>query len=162
MMRSVMLFGLALSLAAGTATAQDHPDFSGTWKLNQIKSDAAPGRGGQMGGPREITLTITQTADLLTIEQAMGQNSRKVEYKLDGSESTNPGMRGGESKSTAKWDGKSLVIETTATFDGPNGSMTVKTKEVRTLSDDGKTMTVTTTRDTQQGTRTSKTVFDKQ
>jgi hypothetical protein len=162
MMRSALLLGLALTLVGGTATAQDHPDFSGTWKLNAIKSDAMRGRGGQMGAPREILQTINQTADELTIEQEMGQNARKLTYHLDGTESTNAGMRGGESKSTAKWDGKKLVIETTATFEGPNGSMTMKSKEIRTLSDDGKTMTVTTTTESPRGTNTRKMVFDKQ
>ena len=162
MMRSALLLGLALTLVGGTATAQDHPDFSGTWKLNAIKSDAMRGRGGQMGAPRDIILTINQTADELNIEQEVGQNARKLTYYLDGRESTNAGMRGGESKSTAKWDGKKLVIETTATFEGQNGSMTMKSKEVRTLSDDGKTMTVTTTTESPRGTNTRKTVFDKQ
>ena len=78
MMRSALLLGLALALVGGTATAQDHPDFSGTWKLNPIKSDAMRGRGGEMGAPREIVLTINQTADELTIEQEMGQNARKL------------------------------------------------------------------------------------
>jgi hypothetical protein len=161
MMRSALLFGLALTLAAGTATAQDHPDFSGTWKLNLIKSDAAPGRGGQMGAPREVTITISQTATELTLEQSMGENTMKSTYFLDGRESTNANRRG-ETKSTAKWDGTSLVIQGTSTFEGPNGSMTIKTKEVRTLSDDGKTMTVTTTSESPRGTNTRKTVFDKQ
>jgi hypothetical protein len=161
MLRSALLFGLALSVAAGTAAAQDHPDFSGTWKINTIKSDAAPqGRGGQMN-MGNLTVTITQTATDLTIEQSMGENTMKSMYYLDGRESTNAGRRG-ETKSTAKWDGKSLVIEGTSTFEGPNGSMTIKSKEVRTLSDDGKTMTVTTTSESPRGTNTRKTVFDKQ
>jgi len=161
MMRSALLFGLALTLAAGTATAQDHPDFSGSWKLNLIKSDATPGRGGQMGAPREVTITISQTAEMLTLEQSMGENTMKSMYYLDGRESTNAGRRG-ETKSTAKWDGKNLVIQGTSTFEGPNGAMTIKTKEVRTLSDDGKTMTVTTTSESPRGTNTRKMVFDKQ
>ena len=42
------------------------------------------------------------------------------------------------------------------------GEMKVKTKEVRTLSEDGKTMTVVSTFTTPQGERTRKAVYDKQ
>jgi hypothetical protein len=43
---------------------------------------------------------------------------------------------------------------------GPNGEMTIKSKEVRSLAADG-TMVVETTRETPRGTRTSKLVFKK-
>jgi hypothetical protein len=115
-----------------------------------------------MGGMAMGPTTITQSATELVISMSMGEQSRKLTYALDGKESTNPGMRGGETKSKAHWDGNSLVIESSTTFNGPNGEMTVTSKEVRTLSDDGKTMTVTTTRTTSNGEQTRKTVFDKQ
>jgi hypothetical protein len=60
-------------------------------------------------------------------------------------------------KSTAKWEGSSLVIETTREFNG----MTITTKEVRTLSADGKTMTVDSTSQTPQGEVKRKVVYAK-
>jgi hypothetical protein len=102
--------------------------------------------------------TITQTATELTVSTPRGEQIVKLTYSLDGKETTNPGMRGGESKSKAHWDGNSLVIESTSTFN----EMTVTSKEVRTLSEDGKSMTVVTTRPTANGERTTKRVYDKQ
>ena len=157
----------AVVLAITSAVfAQKKPDFSGTWTLDRDKSEmpqmggggGRPGGGGQMG---DVIVTIKQTADTLTIEQKMGEmGTRTMNYKLDGSESVNPGMRGGEAKSTTKWDGDKLVTDTTQTMTGPNGEMTMKSKDVRSLDPDG-TMHVEVTRETPRGTSTSKLVFKK-
>jgi len=162
-MRRILLFlALAAIVSAAGATAQDHPDFSGTWKINVIKSDAAPaGRGGQQMDMSNLTLTITQTAELLTIVQSGLGPERTTTYYLDGRESTNAAMRG-EMKSTSKWDADKLVTDGSATMQTPNGERTVTIKEVRTLSKDGKTLTVSTTTDSPMGARTQKRVFDRQ
>lgn len=141
--------------------AQKPPDFSGTWTLDASKSEM-PQMGGGMGGRSmgEMTVTIRQTADALTMDQKMGEMSRTTTYKLDGTQSTNQGMRGGEVKSTSKWDGDKLVTESTQTVNGPNGEMTIKAREVRSLAADG-TMVTETTRETPRGTSTSKLVFKK-
>jgi hypothetical protein len=164
-MRNAVLSLAALTVLATTVGAQAKPDFSGTWKRNAEKSDPmGGGMGGGGGGGAgaamaTATTVITQTADKLTLEIKMGEMSRSLAYTLDGKESVNPGMRGGEMKSIAKWDGANLVIESTAVM----GERTINSKEVRSLSADGKTMTVTTTRPGQDGTeRTTKAVYDKQ
>jgi len=161
MRRTLLFLALAAMIPAAGATAQDHPDFSGTWKINLIKSDAPPSRGGQQMDMSGLTLTITQTAEVLTIVQAGMGPERTTTYYLDGRESTNAAMRG-EMKSTSKWDGDQLVTDGSATMQTPNGERTVTSKEVRSLSKDGKTMTVTTTTESPMGTRTRKTVFDRQ
>lgn len=148
-----------LTLVAAPLTAQN-PDFSGTWKLNTEKSDPAPGRGGGMMGMGD--LKITQSGGKLVIEMSMGERSRTMTYNLDGSESRNPGMRGNEMVTKSHWDGQTLVTEGENTITTPNGEMTVKTKEVRSLSADGKTMTVVATSTTPRGERTRTTVYDKQ
>ena len=164
-MRTSLLTLTALATLAASAGAQAKTDFSGTWKRNAEKSDpmGGPGGGGGGGGMMaNATWTITQAADKITIALQAGEMNRTSTYSLDGKESVNPGMRGAEVKSTAKWEGASLVIESTQTMSGPNGDMTITSKEVRTLSEDGKTMTVVTTRTTPQGERTTKAVYDKQ
>src|ERR1041385_2757857 len=120
-----------------------HTICSRDWSSDVCSSDLAP-----------APTVITQTADKLTIETHFGDQVRTSTYNLDGSESTNPG-RGGDSKSKAHWDGASLVIETT----NASGSTS---KSVRSLSADGKTMTVVTTSQGQNGEQTRKTVYDKQ
>ena len=117
----------AAALAVTTmAFAQAKPDFSGTWTLDpaasQMGGGAAAG-GGRQGGGRGMggPMTVKQTADTLTVERTMGDNTITQTYKLDGSESKNTMMgRGGESMeqvSMAKWDGNKLVI-TTKTANG--------------------------------------------
>lgn len=157
--RILTVAALLTGLGSHTAVGQAAPNFSGTWKLNVEKSDPAGNMGGGGGGGgMSAPLTITQTATELVTEQTFGDQVRKATYYLDGRESTNPGMRGGESKSKARWDGQSLVIETTSMM----GENAVTTKVVRTLSEDGKMMTVVTTRPGRDGETTRKTVFDKQ
>jgi hypothetical protein len=152
------------TFAASPALAQGKVDFSGAWKMNVEKSDPMGGGGGGGGGGmmRDAVTTITQTATELTIVTKFGENSRTLTYKLDGSESVNSGMRGGETKSKAKWDGASLVIESISNVSGPNGDMQMTSKEVRSLSADGKTMTVVVTRQGQSGEMVRKSVYDKQ
>jgi hypothetical protein len=141
-----------------TARAQGKPDFSGTWTLDTAKSDPAPqGRG---GGGGAASVTIKQTGTELAITSEGRQGPQTMTYKLDGSESTNQVMgRGGAQsvKSTAKWDGASLVIETTRDFNG----MTITSKEKRRLDNGGKEMIVETSTQTPQGEQKRKVVYTK-
>ncbi len=166
-MKRAVFSGLAAAFVlTGMVFAQAKPDFSGTWTLDPAKSEmGGPGRGmggggmgggGMMGGP--MTVTIKQTAADLTIERKMGDQMMTATYKLDGSESVNKGMRGNDVKSTAKWDGSNLVI--TSTQENQQGGA-MQSTEVRSLSPDGKTMTVEMTRQTPRGEMKQKMVFNK-
>lgn len=165
--RILTVAALLGSLALSQSAAQGKADFTGTWKLNVEKSDpmggGPGGGGGGMGaGMAGAITTITQTGAKLTIEVKIAdQAARVANYNLDGTESVNTTQRG-ESKSKVAWDGASLVITSESSFNGPNGAMTTTSKAVRTLSADGKTMTVTTTRQTPNGETTTKQVYDKQ
>src|SRR5262245_40810581 len=121
MKRALMLAVIAAVILPFPAGAQGKPDFSGTWTMDQAKSDPAPqGRGGGGGGGGG-TVEIKQTAAELSITSQGRQGPQTLTYKLDGSPSTNTLMgRGGatEVKSTAKWDGSTLVIESARDFGG--------------------------------------------
>ena len=149
-MRRVLLMAtLAAVIIPFAARAQTKADFSGTWTLDAAKSDPPPqGRGGGGGRGPAGPLEIKQTAAEITIGPAT--------YKLDGSESINEG-RGGQAKSKAHWDGAKLVIETARDIQG----MSITSKEVRSLSADGKEMTVETAISTPQGDQNRKTVYTK-
>jgi hypothetical protein len=156
-MRRLVTLVLALALALPVAAwAQAKPDFSGSWTMNPDKSDPPPqrggggggGGGGRMGGGGGMgggSITIKQTAADIVITMSGRGGERTMTYKLDGSESSNemPMGRSGDMmtiKSKAHWDGSTLVIDTTR--DTPNGPVT--STEKRTLSSDGKEMTVVT------------------
>ncbi len=72
-------------------------------------------------------------------------------YALDGSETKNPGMGGGSATSKSRWEGVALVTETSSSVETPNGRMSMKGREVRTLSEDRSILTLTVTRDTPRG-----------
>jgi hypothetical protein len=159
-MKRVLLLAATMAVILPfVAHAQGKPDFSGTWTLDTAKSDPAPaGRGG--GGGGAATLTIKQTGTELSIMSEGRQGPQTMTFKLDGSESTNQVMgRGGAAavKSVAKWDGSSLVIETTREFNG----MSITSKEVRKLDNGGKEMQVETTAQTPNGEQKRKVVYTK-
>jgi hypothetical protein len=164
----------ALVALPAASWAQAKPDFSGTWTMDQAKSDPAPARGGGGGGGggqrggggggrgggggAAASMTIKQTAAQLTVDRAMGQATQTVVYKLDGSESTNA-MGQGQAKSKASWDGSKLVVTTTQSMDTPNGPMTMDSKDVYSL--DGGALVLETTRNTPGGAQTRKLVYNK-
>jgi hypothetical protein len=106
-------------------------------------------------------VTIKQSATELTATSQGRQGPQTMTYKLDGSPSSNEVMgRGGAQtvKSTAKWDGSTLVIETTRDFNGT----AVTTKEVRRLDNGGKEMIVeSTTTGGPNGEQKRKVVYTK-
>jgi hypothetical protein len=152
MKRTLILSSLVVLALVAVAVAAT--DLSGTWVLDKAKSDVPMGRGGQPGQPQDITLVIKQAGNDLAITTKRGEQSMDAKYTLDGKESKNPAGRGGEAVSKATAAGDTIVIETTA--DMGRGPMT--TKAVYALSEGGKVLTVTTTRND----RDSKQVFAKQ
>jgi hypothetical protein len=162
-MKRAVLFTLMTAVIlpfAARAQAQGKPDFSGAWTLDAAKSDAPMGRGGRGGPAGPVTLAIKQTAAELTIETKRGEQSQTAIYELDGSESKNEvAGRGGPSMviSKAHWDGAKLVIDGSREVQG----FAITTKEVRSLSADGKEMTVETAISTPQGDINQKQVFTK-
>jgi hypothetical protein len=155
----------ALVAVPALSLAQAKPDFSGSWTLNQDKSDPAPargggGRGGGRGGGVASQMTIKQTPAQLSIERTMAQGAQTAAYKLDGTESTNT-IGAGEAKSKAMWDGSKLVITTSQTLPGRGGGdpINVEVKEVYSLA--GGALTIERTQTTPMGSQTRKLVYDK-
>lgn len=152
--RNLAMAALLASAVMSPVAAQGKPDFSGSWKINVEKSDPMGGMGGGGGGMGTAVTTITQSGAQLVVETRFGERTRTSTYNLDGKESVNAG-RNGDTRSTTRWDGASLVIESTSA-----SGMT--SKEVRSLSAGGKMMTVVRTSQTPSGEMTRKTVYDKQ
>lgn len=128
----------ALGMAA-TALAQATPDFSGTWVLDNS-------RGKNLGMVAEVdeTVVIGQTATKLTLDFTstfMGDTSkRQVVYDLTGAPVQNSDAMGVPAETVAQWADGRLVATWTNEGAVP-GTRVVKT-ETRSLSPDGRTMTV--------------------
>ena len=172
MKRVLTLAALAVLLGAPAATVSAQgTDFSGTWNLDRDSSELPQGRGGGGGGRggsgrggrgrlMAETLVISQTAASVTVEQQSDEQSRSIEYALDGSETTVQ-QGNGTLTVSASWDGTTLVTEGTQSIETGRGNFTLDLTERRTLSSDGRTLTIETTRGTPRGSQTFRLVYQK-
>ena len=168
------MMAVAAVLFAAGLSAQGKPNFAGKWTL-QVDPNAAPpaggggggrGGGGRGGGGRGMMggggfcgaeCTITQDATTLKIERpapAGGEAPAPNVYKLDGSDSKNPGQAFGGNPapdvvSKASWDGSKIVIKSTRTMNRGGQDMTINS--TITISMDGANMVVETSTDMGQG-----------
>ncbi len=98
------------------------------------------------------------------MSRAMMDGAQTVSYSLDGKETKleTPGIPGAEAILKAKMekDGK-LKLSTSRTFNGSQGEMTATTKETWELLDGGKTLKITSDRESPRGTETSEMYFTK-
>ena len=168
---------LAFALPALATAAQT--DFSGTWLLDKSRSDIQQlgrGRAGGAGNARRADvnlsradqkLIVTQTDAEMTVERLvlMGAQERGLRqiFRLDGTQTTNQAAGRGEIKSKAMWKGNLLVIDGTQTMNNQRVQTEVGLKEEWSLSDDGKVLTIKTTRSTARGrARTTTQVYTRQ
>jgi hypothetical protein len=146
-----------LTLALGLLQAQAKSDFSGTWKANIGKSDFGPAP-----PPDSITMKVAHEdpslkTNIAQVGGGQGDMTYDMIYTTDGKECVNhPG--GNEFKSTLKWDGDGLVVDTKGSFDGNDFTA----QDHWTLADGGKTMTVQRHIATGGGDFDMKLVFEKQ
>ena len=178
-MRKQILTIAGLAFLAMPILAVAAPNFSGDWLRDNAKSDPAPntaywltrsdpagggaagGRGGRGGGGGpKIVITVKQDANTLSYSQGAGAVHT---YKLDGKPFTQP-MDTGIQKATvtASFKGDTLVVDSQEPYGGMPGNATLNVKEEWALSPDGKTLTVTTTRDVPAVIKTFKQVYTKQ
>jgi hypothetical protein len=122
-------FLLTILLAAGTLLAEDHPNFTGKWKLNVQRSET----GGS--GLTELVVDVDHKEPVFKYTakgMAGGQQFEQSEsFTTDGK----PSQDSQGLTVTASWDGPALVAVGTA----GDGSMVYLSR--LTLSDDGKTIT---------------------
>jgi len=137
-----VIVSLALVLTT-VVSAQSVPNFSGRWVLNTAK-----GKNLGMMVALKDTLTISQTATELVIHDMSSfqgrDNTRELRYDLSGKTIPNDGPMGDHNETVAKWVAGKIVA--TWTRDGAvAGTKSVMT-ETRSLSADGKTMTLESVR----------------
>lgn len=127
-------------------------DFSGEWKYNTDKSEV----------PDNIRISVpelikfSQEDNNLTAVLVSGEKQSEMKYTLDGKEVKNKNSKGTELTSICKWDGDTIIIETTR----PTSYGDFKTTEKLSLSKDGKTLTNVMTTNFTMG-QELKHVYDK-
>lgn len=94
--------------------------------------------------PAPQTATLRQTAGTLTIEEPLGDATRTLVYKLDGSESVNT-FEAATLRTKSRWENGRLFTEGTQTVTTPQGDVSGTFREVRWLDGDGR-MIIETTR----------------
>jgi hypothetical protein len=154
-----MLCTIAVLLAAWIANAQDRPNFSGTWVLDTEKSDFGdlpiPGSQTNVIDQSEPDIQLTQT---ITGESVPGgRASTQRHYSTDGKESSND-LGGRQVKSTARWDGNRLLVETR--LDAPEGKIAIR--DLWEMTSDRKQMTITRDFQGPQGDHHQKLIFNQQ
>jgi len=168
-MRTALVVAILIAVVMPSPCgSQGVPDFSGTWKVSDARTEAPPPPpppppdGGPLPPPppQLRSLTIVQTRTELRIDRTMALGDRtgvfKFVYKLDGTETTNQ-MGPITTKSKAAWDGPKLVVSSEH-FAGDRrlgDSIDVHTLESGTL-------VIESTRNAPVGTITSKTVLRKE
>lgn len=162
-----MFFLLAAPLLlCSTVLFAQKPDFSGTWVLNEGKSDM-----GQFGNIVPPKISAIQKADSLTAiktNKSFDGSSETLSTEtlsFDGKqiESTVP-PNDGKRKASAKWsdDGSQLTITYTLQLNFNGEAFEVTGTEVWALADGGKTLTLTSKSNSSFGENTFKGVYEKQ
>jgi hypothetical protein len=124
-------------LLAAPANAQTHPNFTGTWKQDNSKSTI------RSGSTIQYSNKIDHQDPKLTVTTILGANGSYKEstntrnYIIGGTSATSSDKEGDQFTNTVKWEGNSLVFETVE----KEMAATLTSREVWSLSPDGKTLT---------------------
>ena len=160
MKRIVTVLGVALLVCvAQDVLAQARPDYSGTWKFNQVKS--TPGIAGNtpnIAFPSQIVVKQTPT-ELSVQSTSVRQAPLSANYKLDGSQVTVEAPKGITETGEAKFEGPNVIITSRRSFSSPAGDQVVQFKEVWAL--EGNVLTITKTRVEDGESNTEKAVYEK-
>ena len=144
----------ALIVASAPLGAQQKPNFSGNWNINQVKSNF-----GAVPAPDTFTRKIVHAEPSITIdeEQASPLGVQQTQRKMttDGKESVFD-VSGADVKAIATWEGSTLFVVTKVDVLG------ITYNDRMALSADGKTLTSVVKLDTPQGALDITVVFDKQ
>lgn len=158
MTRVTIALAAVLALTPPAALAQA-PDFSGTWRLNQAKSNrSVVGNTPDIPFPSQIEVKQSPT-DISVLSTSVRQQPVSAVYKLDGSKVTVQAPEGISETGEAKVDGGTLVITSRRSFSSPAGDIVVEFKETWRL--DAGALTIEKTRTQSGESSTQKAVYDK-
>ncbi len=160
---SALLIASTVFLSFTTFT--DKANFSGTWALNEAKSEL-----GQRARMAAKTLKIEQKDNAITISRTSagfngGEDVTTTEtLGFDGKEVQSTGFGNSTKKSTLSWaaDGQTMNINSNTSMERNGQSFEFSAKEAWVLTDGGKSITITIVSSSQRGESTVKAVYDKE
>lgn len=139
-------------------------NFSGTWTLNEGKSDL-----GQFGGRGVASkLVIDQKSDGVTVTRHSNMQGQAVvtteAMSNDGKETETTLSPNAKKKASLKWaaDGQTLTITYSIAFDNNGQTFELKGTENWSLGADGKSLTLQNSLSTPNGDIAIKAAYDKQ
>jgi hypothetical protein len=144
MHRSHALHTFAFAILLSAATLAQAPNFAGKWAI--VPDPSSQGGFGGLGQ----SAVIKQDATTLTITRTTQMGEVTSVYKLDGSESKNTlNFQGNalDQISKTKWEGGTLHVDTSMSFDGNAVNLTM----ALTLDSSGNLVVVSTRPDFQGG-----------
>jgi hypothetical protein len=155
---------IAVCLLSFTKPIVKQTDFSGTWTLNESKSET--GEYGTRGLP--IKILITQNDQQVTITKTNhsmngGEYTYTEALAPDGKEVESTVSNNGKRKAKLNWEegGKQFDIHFTISMSMQGQSMEFQGLEKWSLSEDGKTLFVSFDVTTPQGSFSVKGAYDK-
>jgi len=172
-MRKRFVLGALFCLFAAAVSASAQGNFAGDWTLDKDQSEL-----GERSRLKSMTMNVTQSDNELTYERKIeqeeggqgggrgmgggrGGDPGAVTFDLEGKETTAKTPRGEAKLKAKKVDGNKLELTRSQTFEGRMGTMTITTIETWELSEDGKTLTISSETETPRGARSSKMIFIK-
>ncbi|MEO6803453.1 MAG: hypothetical protein ABI197_09455 [Granulicella sp.] len=146
MFGKIVLAIALLILVGATALAQEHPDLSGSWRINLAESDY-----GDLQGPDTRVDVIEQhdgrVSDRVTVEGRRRKQQYTLLFVTDGTETAlPPGTKTGITTIltvSGQWQGNVLVVIQKVQSQG----IRLVLANRYTLSGDGKTLSVTVSRE---------------
>lgn len=158
---SVLLLVVVVLMAAAFIAPAN---FSGEWTLNETKSKFGDESFGRLAAQ---TFKVKQEKDVITIGRSgsnpNGDYSYEEKLSFDGKEVETTVFNGAKRKSSVKWsaDQKSFTLTSVTNFERDGNAFEIKGTEVWKLSDDGKSLQIESSSNSQFGTMTRSLVYDK-
>lgn len=159
----ISIGALALVVLFAFTIYPEKTDFSGTWQLNESKSDL-----GQFASFATRTIKADQKADAIAISRTApsfdgGENTATETLTFDGKEAESTLFGSSKKVATIKWadDGKSFTINFKLHLDFNGQTNEVTGTEVWKLSDDGKMLTTENNSSSSFGDLATKAVYEK-
>ena len=137
-----VLAGCIVAVLASPLLAQA-PDLSGTWRLDEGKSNVVATAGiiGLISAGAPKTLHITQpTNGSVVIESQI--NEAHVRIYKPGRDTSTPAGQGGTIQMRSRWEGRSLISD--GQFKTPNGEITTVKETIAIAADGALTVEIST------------------